>query len=98
MADPFAALNKSCLKVFGVAVSYQQSTAAPFAVNAIPLKDSDEEQHVGGLYTRLFLDMADFTTPPDHGDVVTIDGQAYTVFEPKADAMGGVTLSLRAVA
>ncbi len=97
MADPFATLNKSVLKAFGVAVSYQQGVAAPFSVKGIPLKDSDEEQHVGGLYTRLFLDMADFQTPPDHSDVVTIDGQAYTVFEPRADAMGGVTLSLRAV-
>lgn len=98
MADPFAALNKSIVKAFGKAVSYQQGAAAPFSVKGIPMKDSEEEQHVGGLYTRLFLDMADFATPPDHGDVVTIDGQAYTVFEPKADAMGGVTLSLRAVA
>lgn len=98
MVDPFATLNKSVVKAFGVAVSYQQGSAAPISVRAIPMKDSDEEQHVGGLYTRLFLDMADFTTPPDHGDVVTIDGQAYTVFEPKADAMGGATLSLRAVA
>jgi hypothetical protein len=98
MADPFAALNKACIKSFGAAVSYQQGAAAPFTVRAIPMKDSDEEQHLGGLYTRLFLDMADFATPPDHGDVVTIDGTAYTVFEPLADAMGGVTLSLRAVA
>ncbi|HZT29416.1 MAG TPA: hypothetical protein VFA33_06010 [Bryobacteraceae bacterium] len=97
-ADPFAALNKSVLKAFGKAVSYQQGAAAPISIKAVPMKDSDEEQHVGGLYTRLFLNMADLPTPPDHGDVVTIDGQAYTVFEPKADAMGGATLSLRAVA
>ncbi len=98
MADPFAALNKSVLRAFGVAVSYQQGAAAPFVVNAVPMKDSDEEQYVGGLYTRLFLNMADLPAPPGQGDVVTIDGQAYTVFEPKADALGGVTLSLRAVA
>jgi hypothetical protein len=98
MADPFAALNRACVNAFGTPVSYQQGAAEPFSVRAIPMKDSDEEQHVGGLYTRMFLNMADLPMPPDHGDVVTIDGQAYTVFEPKADAMGGVTLSLRAVA
>jgi hypothetical protein len=97
-ADAFAALNRSVLKAFGVAVSYQHGTAAPISVRAVPMKDSDEEQHVGGLYTRLFLNMADLPAPPDHGDVVTIAGDAYTVFEPKADAMGGVLLSLRAVA
>ncbi len=97
MSDPFAALNKACVRSFGKAVSYRQGAASPFTVRGIPMKDSDEEQHLAGLYTRLFVDMADFTTPPDHGDLVTIDGTAYTVFEPLADAMGGVTLSLRAV-
>ncbi len=97
-ADPFAALNKACVKSFGTAVSYQQDLAAPFSVQGIVMKDSDEERHLDGLYARLFVGMVDFITPPDHGDVVTIDGQAYTVFEPKADAMGGATLSLRAVA
>ena len=97
-ADPFAALNKACVKAFGTAVSYQQGTAASFSVMGIVMKDSDEERHREGLYARLFVDLADFATPPDHGDVVTIDGVAYTVFEVQADAMGGVTLSLRAAA
>ncbi len=95
---PFAALNSSVLKTFGLAVSYQQGAAAPLSIRAVPMKDSDEEQYVGGLYTRLFLNLADLPAPPGQGDVVSIDGQAYTVFEPKADALGGVTLSLRAVA
>ncbi len=98
MADPFATLNKSVLKAFGKAVSYQQGTAAPICIKAVPMKDSDEEQYVGGLYTRLFLNMADLPTPPGQGDVAIIDGVQYTVFEPKTDAMGGVTLALRAVA
>ena len=73
-ADPFAALNKACIKSFGSAVSYQQGTAAPFAVKAIVMKDSDEERHHEGVYARLFVGLADFTTPPDHGDVAIIDG------------------------
>jgi hypothetical protein len=97
-ADPFAALNKACVQSFGTAVSYQQGTAAPFPVKGIVMKDSDEERHREGLYARLFVGLVDFITPPDHGDVVTIDGVAYTVFEVLADAMGGVTLSLRAAA
>ena len=97
-ADPFAALNKACIKSFGTAVSYQQGTAAPFSVKGIVMKDSDEERHREGLYVRLFVALADFATPPDHGDVAIIDGVTYTVFEVLADAMGGVTLSLRAAA
>jgi hypothetical protein len=97
-ADPFAALNKACGKTFGSAVSYQQDAAAPFSVPGIVMKDSDEERHRDGLYIRVFVNLADFARPPDHGDVATIDGVAYTVFEVLADAMGGATLSMRAVA
>ena len=96
--DPFASLNKACLKSFGTAVSYQQDAAAPFSVKGIVMKDSDEERHPDGRYTRLFVSLADFATAPDHGDVAIIDGVQYTVFEVLADAMGGATLSLRATA
>lgn len=91
-------LNKACLKSFGTAVSYQQDTAPPFSVKGIVMKDSDEERHREGLYSRLFVALADFATAPDHGDVAIIDGVTYTVFEVLADAMGGATLSLRAAA
>ena len=67
MADPFAALNKACLKTFGSAVSYQQGAAAPFADHRHLKKDSDEERHQDGVYARLFVNLADFATPPDHG-------------------------------
>ena len=97
-ADPFAALNNACLNSFGTAVSYQQDAAAPFPVKGIVMKDSDEERHADGRYVRLFVGMVDFVTPPDHGDVATIDGVQYTVFEVLADAMGGVTLYMRAAA
>lgn len=96
MADPFATLNKACIKAFGATVSYQQGTAAPFSVGALPLKDTDEERHDGGVYLRLFVNLADFAVRPDHGDVVTINGTSYTVFEVLADAAGGAYLSLRA--
>jgi hypothetical protein len=63
-ANPFAALNKACVNSFGSAVSYQQDTATPFSVQGIVMKDSDEERLRDGLYARLFVDAADFTTPP----------------------------------
>jgi hypothetical protein len=96
--DPFAALNKACVKSFGSTVSYRQGTADPFSVQGVLVKDSDEEQHREGLYARLFVNLADFASPPDHGDEATIGGVAYTVFNVLADAMGGAHLSLRAVA
>lgn len=98
MADPFAALNKSCVKAFGTAVSYKQGAAAPFAVRGLLIKDSDEERHQDGVYSRMFVVLADFASRPDHGDQVTSNGVTYTVFEVAADAFGGAFLSLRAVA
>ncbi len=98
MTDPFAALNKACVRSFGAAVTYQQGAAAPFPVKGIVMKESDEERHREGLYARLFVSLADFVMPPDHGDVVTFGGVEYTVFEVLADSMGGVTLSLRVAA
>ncbi len=97
-ADPFGALNSACIKAFGALVSYQQGADAPVTIRAIPIKDSDEEQLVGGLYTRLFLNLADLPAPPDRGDRVVIEGVTYTVYEPKADALGGATVRLRAAA
>ena len=70
-ADPFAALNKACLKSFGTAVSYQQDTAAPFPVKGIVMKDSDEERHREGLYARLFVGsgrLRDASGPRGRGD------------------------------
>jgi hypothetical protein len=95
MADSLSALNKACIKTFGSAVSYQQGAAAPFPVSGILSKDSDEERHQDGVYARLFVNLADFASRPDHGDVATIDGVAYTVFEVMTDAAGGAFLSLR---
>ena len=97
-SDPFAALNRACVKTFGAAVSYQQGAADPFFVQGVVMKDSVEERNRDGLYVRLFVSLADFATTPDRGDVATIGGVVYTVFEVLADAMGGVTLSLRAAA
>jgi hypothetical protein len=95
-ADPFAALNKACVKTFGSTVSYRQGTATPFSLRGVVMKDSDEEQHHDALYTRLFADLADFPARPDHGDEATIGGVAYTVVDALINATNGVTLRLRA--
>lgn len=97
-ADPFAALNQACVKTFGTAVSYQQGAAAPFTLRGVVMKDADEEQHHDALYARLFADLGDFPSRPDHGDEAILDGVAYTVVEALIDAAGGVHLRLRAAA
>jgi hypothetical protein len=98
MADPFASLNRACISAFGSSVIYRQGTGDSFTIHGVLMKDSDEERHGDALYARLFVSLADFQSPPDHGDVATIDGMTYTVYEVLLDAVSGAHLRLRAVA
>ena len=92
---PFAALNKTCVKAFGSPVTYQPAASAPFAVNGILQKDSDEERHQDGVYARLFINLSDFAAPPEQGDELTVDGTTYKVFEFLSDPTRGAWLALR---
>lgn len=50
---PFAAFNQACIKTFGSPVTYQPAASAPFAVNGVLQKDTDEERHQDGVYAPL---------------------------------------------
>jgi hypothetical protein len=93
--SPFSALNSACLKTFGTSATYRPATAAPFAVNGILQRDSDEERHQDGVYARLFINLADFAAQPEQGDEVTVDGKTYKVFEVLSDPTRGAWLALR---
>jgi hypothetical protein len=94
-STPFAALNKTCVKAFGSPVTYQPAASAPFAVNGILQKDTDEERHQDGVYARLFINLSDFAAPPEQADEVTVDGKTYKVFEVLSDPTRGAWLALR---
>ena len=87
--------NAAVLAAFGQPVSYQQGMADPLTVVGILDKRTDEQRHPDTVYARLFVALAGFTVPPDHGDEVTIDGAVYTVFEVLNDSAGGCWLSIR---
>jgi hypothetical protein len=92
----FGLLNAAILAAFGQPVAYQPASGDPFTPMGILEKATDEQRHADGVYARLFLNLADCTVEPDHGDQVTVNGVVYTVFEVLIDASGGVRLSLRA--
>jgi hypothetical protein len=92
---PFTALNRTCVKAFGSPVTYQPAAGAPFAVNGILQKDTDEERHQDAVYARLFINLSDFTVQPAQGDEVTVDGTIYKVFEVLSDPTRGAWLALR---
>ena len=87
--------NAAVLAAFGQPVSYLQGMADPFTVVGILDKRTDEQRHPDTVYARLFVALAGFTAPPDHGDEVTIDGAVYTVFEVLNDSAGGCWLGIR---
>ena len=91
----FSALNAACLKIFGTSVSYQQGAGAPFAITGILQKDSEEERRQDGVYARLFVNLAAFPSRPDKGDLATVNGTAYTVFDVEIDPAGAGLLSLK---
>ena len=92
---PFAALNNACVKTFGSPVTYQPAASASFAVNGVLQKDTDEERHQDGVYARLFINLSDFTAPPEQGDEVIVDGKTYKVYEFLSDPTLGAWLALR---
>ena len=59
--DPFAALNKACLKIVrfaGHLPAGHRALRSPSPASC--MKDSDEERHQDGVYARLFVNLADF--------------------------------------
>ena len=87
--------NAAILAAFGQPVSYQQSTGEPFTVVGVLAKRTDEQRQPDAVYARLFVTLSAFQIPPDHGDEVTIDGAAYTVFDVLNDSADGCWLSIR---
>ena len=87
--------NAAILAAFGLPVSYQQGAGDPFTVVGILDKRTDEERQAGGVYATLFVNLSDFSAPPDHGNEFTIGSAIYTVFNVVNDSAGGCQLSLR---
>jgi hypothetical protein len=87
--------NAAVMAAVGQPVSYQQQAGDSFTVAGILDKRTDEERHPDTVYARLFVNLFDFSAPPDQGDEVTVDGALYTVFEVLNDPAGGCWLSIR---
>jgi hypothetical protein len=97
MTDPFAALNRACIRAFGSTVSYQRAAGgAPVQLTGVLHKDTDTEREQDAPYARLFICLADLPARPERGDEATINGETYSVFQVMTDPTGGAWLSLRA--
>ena len=95
LPTPFAPLNGICVKSFGSLVTYQPTARPSFQVNGILQKKTDEERDLDAAYARLFINLADFATPPVQGDEAAVDGKTYKVFKVLTDSALGAWLALR---
>ena len=95
----FDALNSACLAAFGRTVSYTAPPEAAVDITAIvSAGDEPEAETPGeGVYTRLFLVVADLPRAPAAGDTVVIDSIEYAVYAVALDETGGAQLRLRRV-
>jgi len=58
----------------------QPGAGDSFTVTGIHGQETDEERHPIPSTHGCFVNLFDFSAPPDHGDEVTVDGALYTVF------------------
>lgn len=91
------ALNSTSLGIFGGEVSYRRSSGETIAIRAIVETTREMEEAAPGVYAVLFLRLKDLPQPPERGDVVSIDGRDYKVFDIEADGGGGALIRLRQI-
>ena len=88
--------NAAILAAFGQPVSYQRAAGgAPFPITGILHKATDEERQQDGVFVRLFVNLTDFGARPEKGDLATVNGTTYTIFEVVTDLAGGATISMK---
>jgi hypothetical protein len=91
------ALNTGVLGAFGREVVYTPQAGDPVTVRAIFESTREAEENAPGVYAVLFVRAGDLPQSPERGDVVTVEGATYKVFDVEADTTGAIVLRLRQV-
>ncbi len=93
-----AGLSAACLSAFGEQVTYQANPplGTAFTLTAVRETPREREPAAEGSYIVLFVRLSDFPTgSPANGDLVTVKGVAYKVYDIDNDGHGGADLTLR---
>jgi len=93
-------LVAACLSTFGEKVTYQPNPplGSAFTLTAARRTPREREPGAEGSYVVLFVRLSHFPAgPPANGDLVTVKGVAYKVYDIDNDGHGGVELTLRKV-
>lgn len=92
----FANLNAAVTAVFGdPTYSYTTRDGTTFLLAGTLREPSILEAVSPMTHAYFFADQNAFVQPPAKGDGLVVGSKSYTVYEVKADAGGGVTLSLQ---
>ena len=93
-------LSAACLSAFGEQVTYQPNPplGMAFTLTAVRETPREREPRAEGSYIVLSVRLSDFPAgPPATGDLVTIKGIAYKVYDIDNDAHGGAEPTLRKI-
>ena len=95
-----AGLSAACLSAFGEQVTYQPNPplGTAFTLTAVRETPREREPVAEGSYIVLFVRLPDFPAgSPANGDLVTVKGVAYKVYDIDNDGHGGAELTLRKI-
>ncbi|MBE7542259.1 MAG: hypothetical protein M9913_17085 [Bryobacteraceae bacterium] len=89
------ALNAGVLDAFGREVAYHSQAGGTVDIRAIFQPAREAEESAPGVYSVIFVRLADLPVPPTRGDAVDSNGVRYKVFDIEADTSGAAVLRLR---
>jgi len=98
---PAAGLAASVLAAFGEPVTYQPSppNGTPVSIFVARRTAREREPTAEGAYVVFFVRLSDLAAgPPAAGDLVTVKGVAYKVYDIDNDGQGGAELTCRKAA
>lgn len=90
-------LNAGVLDAFGRVVTLHSQTGGTVDIRAIFQPAREAEESAPGVYSVIFVRLADLPVPPTRGDAVDINGVRYKVFDIEADTSGAAVLRLRKI-
>jgi hypothetical protein len=88
-------MNDAILGTFGDACTYTPPGGVAFAVDLVLEKPMEGDPDYPGAFMRASGILADFTTAPATGGLVTVGSDSYVVFQVNEDGTGLVILSLK---
>lgn len=93
--DSISRINDAALRAFGRDVTYTSQAGVSSALRGILQTGVQPEAVAPGVYELLFARQSAFSSVPEAGDEITVDGSIYKIVKKEDDGEGGLHLLLR---